>query len=193
MFEIWGNMNNLSQNEQLRFKRYLTNIDEGNTLPFVPVSYPLWEEFLKNCDVAVLTFKYFCYENSPKVTINQLENALKDFKTFKDKLLISLSPIGYDYNLSKDIKIPITASRAVLKSAVKKAKIFYSEEIGSSYFTYSSPDIHLVWFEDTLSLAKKHNLIKRYGYRGIYWEDAKGLFDGNWEALYEIYQKRESK
>ena len=192
MFEIWGNMNNLSQNEQLRFKRYLTHIDDGNTIPFVPVSYPLWEGFLEKCEVAVLTFKYFCYENSPKVTINQLENALKDFIHFKEKLLISLSPTGYDYNLSKDIKIPITASRAVLKSAVKKAKIFYSEEIGSSYFTYS-PDTHLVWFEDTLSLSKKHNLIKKYGYRGIYWEDAKGLFDGNWEALYEIYQKRENK
>ncbi len=193
MFEIWGNINNLSYEQQERLKKYLTNIDEDGLIPFVPPSYPLWKDFLSKCDIAVLTFKYFSYQNSPKITINQLKQALQEFIRFKNKLLISLSPMGYDYNLTKDIKIPITCNRAVLKSAVKNSKIFYCDELECSYFTYSSPDTHLVWFENTLSLAKKHNMIKEYGYRGIYWEDPHGLFDGNWEALYEIYQKRENK
>lgn len=193
MFEIWGDTKNLKNDELERINKYLTHTEHDKNLVFFPPSYPLWKEFLKKIDIAVLTFKYFTYQNSPYVTLPQLNEALKSFSEFKDKILVAISPIGKDYNLDKEIHIPITNNRANLKASVKGSKIFYCEEMGAPYFTYSAPDTHLIWFENTLSLATKHNLIKECGYKGVYYEHPEGFFEGNWEALYEIYQKKDSK
>lgn len=192
MFEIWGDTSNLKGDKLIRLNKYLTNTENHKNIVFFPPSYPLWKDYLKKVDVAVLTFKYFTYQNSPYVTLSMLNDALNDFVEFKDKILVAISPMGFDYNLDKEINIPITNNRATLKANVKGAKVYYSEEIGAPYFTYSAPDTHLIWFENTLSIATKHNLIKKYGYRGIYYEHPEGFFEGNWEALYEIYEKRNS-
>ena len=194
MFEIWATLSKNDNSKNDRLNRYMTHVFKSeDEMRFIPQSYELWKDELFNMDHAVLTFRYFKSHNSPYVTLNQLNKALKDFKEFKEKILISLSPMATDYNLDNDVCIPLTLNQAILKANIKSLPIYFSEEIGASYFTYSKNQSHLVWIEDTKSLALKHNLIKESGYRGIYWENPYSLLEGNWEALSEVWKKRTSR
>lgn len=191
MFEIWGCLKNKTDNRTERIQKYLTKAFESpEQVPFVPPNYDLWKEQIQNMDFAVVTFRYFRYQNAPYVTLPQLRQVFSDFAPVKEKILLELSAMGTDYNLAKDLSIPLTANQAALKASVKSCPIFFSEETGASYFTYQNTDAHLVWFEDTKSLSFKHNLIKQNGFKGIYWENPYALTEGNWESLYEIWQKR---
>ena len=192
MFEIWGTLNGRYTEKDKRLSEHFTRVlnhEEEKSILFVPPSLPLWQKKLEQEQTAVLTFKYFRYENSPYVTAQQLKSALQDFLPFREKMLVSLSPICTDYNLKSGTAIPLTINIAQFKAAVNCSCIYFDEGIGSSYFTYKSENTHLVWVEDTKAIAYKHNLIKAAGFKGIYWENPYALLEGGWESLTAIYKK----
>lgn len=194
MFEIWGTLKKEKGDTEKRLEKYLTHVFlPSDALPLVPPAYSLWKHAIEKYESIILTFRYYRYENSPYVTLNQLKAALLEFESVKAKTVVALSATGFDYNLDKNIHVPLTANQANLKAAIRSCPIFFSDEMGAAYFTYGAENAHLVWFENTKSLALKHNLIKNSGFKGIYWENPYALPEGNWEALYEIWQKRDSK
>ncbi len=191
MFEIWGTLSSQEDIRTQRIAKYLTKtFTDEQEVALIPPNYELWKNEIEQMEAAVVTFRYFHYQNAPFVTKKQLEDVLLLFEPVKHKILIELSAMGADFNLDKEIHIPLTANQATLKACVKSCPIFFSPEIGSAYFTYQATDTHLVWFENTQSIAYKHNLIKKNGFKGIYWNNPYALTEGNWESLYEIWQKR---
>lgn len=191
MFEIWGTLNGKNKEKDQRISSYLTKtltIDETENLNFF---YPFGfkNEELNKENIAVMSFKNLSILNSPYLTIKNLEKALSVFSPYKDKILVSLSAECRDYNLATEKMIPITLNIASFKALVNSSEMYFCEEFGASYFTYQKSSPHLVWIEDTKSIALKHNMIKAYGYKGIYLENPYSLLDGNWEALTAMYKK----
>ena len=192
MFEIWGTLNGKNKEKDSRISGYLTHtltFKEQNSVLFFSPFGEIFESGLAKADVAVMTFSRTDLLNSPYVNIKSLEKALRVFSPYKDKILVSLSAECRDYNLATEKMIPITLNIASFKALVNSSEMYFCEEFGASYFTYQKSSPHLVWIEDTKSIALKHNMIKAYGYKGIYLENPYSLLDGNWEALTAMYKK----
>lgn len=192
MFEIWGTLNGKNKEKDKRLASYLTRtltFEEQKSLLFFSPFDKAFEQRLVTEETAVMTFKHTFFSNSPYVNMKNLKTALNIFLPYKDKIIVSLSAECRDYNLVTEKMIPITLNIANFKASIHSSKIFFDEESGASYFTYMKNSPHLVWLEDTKSIALKHNLIKSSGYKGIYWENPYPLLDGNWEALTAIYKK----
>lgn len=190
MFEIWGTLKKDDiRNERL--SKYFTKIffDESD-VPFVPPCFKMWEQFIHEKEYIIITFRYFRQHQAPYVTLSHLSQTLKDFSAVKHKAIVELSPMAEDFKIGTQISIPMNANHAQLKASLKGSRIFYDEHTACAYYTYTSDTPHLVWLENTKSLAEKHNLIKKAGFKGIYWRYPYALPEGNWETMYSVYNKR---
>ncbi|MBR3942987.1 MAG: hypothetical protein IKJ55_06485 [Clostridia bacterium] len=190
MFEIFGTFKK-DDARNGRLTRYFTKtFFSEDTIDLVPPCYAKFRQFIATKNEVILSFRSFRYENAPYVTKTFLTDALEDFSPVKEKTVVELSPISTDFNLKTGIAIPMNGNQAVLRATIKGCPLFYDEHKACAYFTYLSDAPHLVWVENTRSLAEKHNLIKKAGFKGIYWRNPYDLPEGNWEAMYEIYNKR---
>ncbi|MBQ2967586.1 MAG: hypothetical protein IJE10_05660 [Clostridia bacterium] len=190
MFEIWGTFKRDDRRNERLFRYFTKTFFQEDMLPLVPPCFSSWASYIEKTDKIIVTFRHFRYQNAPYVTLQQLQAVLKDFDSVKEKTLIELSPMAEDFNLDKGFSIPMNGNQAVLKASLKGAPIFYDPLTACAYFTYKADETHLVWLENTRSIAEKHNLIKKNGFSGIYWRYPYALPEGNWESMYEIYEKR---
>ena len=190
MFEIFGTFKKDDVRNE-RIMRYFTKtFFTEDDIPFVPPCYAKFRQFIASKSEVVLTFRHFRYEHAPYVTKTFLKDTLDAFSEAREKILIELSPQSADFNLYTGRVIPMNGNQATLRASVKGCPLFYDEQKASAYYTYFSDAPHLVWVENTRSLAEKHNLIKKAGFKGIYWRYPYDLPEGNWEAMYSIYNKR---
>ncbi len=190
MFEIFGTFKKEDTRNE-RIMRYFTKtFFTEDDVTLVPPCYAKFRQFIESKNEIVLTFRHFRFENAPYVTKPFLRGTLEMFLPVKEKTIVELSPLSYDFNLNTGLCVPMNGNQAMLRASVKGSTIFYDQEKRCAYFTYFSDAPHLVWVENTQSLAEKHNMIKKAGFKGIYWRYPYDLPEGNWEAMYEIYQKR---
>ncbi|MBQ2897087.1 MAG: hypothetical protein IJE46_02035 [Clostridia bacterium] len=156
----------------------------------VPPAIKVAQFYSHFCDFIVVRFP--CqFLLSPCTNLPYFNKVLTDFLPVKHKTLIELSGECLNFNMLTSQYEILSYNQAILKCSIKGSKTFFDESIYSSYFTYSDSNHspHLVFLEDTLSISKKHNLVKEKGYMGIAWKDVFIMADGNWESLRGAYDK----
>lgn len=150
----------------------------------VPPIFKIAEFYAHFSDFIIVRFPYRI-PLKPCTHMPDFENTLKDFLPLKHKTLIELSGECADFNMYTSEYNILSYNQAVLKCSVKGSKAFFDDSSYASYFTYLdiSGEPHLVYMEDTVSISKKHNLVKDSGFCGIAWKDVALMADGNWESL----------
>jgi len=157
----------------------------------VPPIFKVAEFYAHFSDFIIVRFPYKI-PLKPCTNLPDFEKTLQLFAPIKHKSLIELSGDCVDFNMNTAQYEILSYNQAILKCALKNSKTFFDDNSYSSYFTYlgSFGEPHLVYTEDTLSISKKHNMIKELGFLGISWKDVALMADGNWESLKGAYNKK---
>lgn len=149
----------------------------------VPPAVKIAEFYGTFCDFLIVRFPILA-PLTPYTPLPFFEKVLSDFLPLKHKTLIELSGECLDFDMYSSSFESLSYNQATLKCALMSSKVFFDEATYLSYFTYLKEETpHIVFLEDTLSLSKKHNLIKEKGFLGIAWKDTEIMADGNWESL----------
>ncbi|MFD2925294.1 glycosyl hydrolase family 18 protein [Halobacillus naozhouensis] len=113
-----------------------------------------------------------------------IEFALKNVK--RNKILLGIPLYGYDWKLpyDKDILASAISNQNAVELAISHGvPIQYSEESQSPFFNYvdQTGQSHVVWFEDSRSIAEKNKLITEYRLLGVgAWQLSLGFAQGPW-------------
>jgi len=182
-------------NFEKTYGEFKKNISHLNSFPkkgvILPPSLKLGEFYLNFCDFLIIRFPYFA-PLTPCMPITLFEKKLLELSPIKHRVLIELSGDCTDFDMYSASFDIFSYNQAVLKCAIKSSKVFFDRNSYYSYYTYLSEKgtPHLVFMEDTQSISKKHNLIKKAGYLGICWKNVAVMADGNWESLKGVYENR---
>lgn len=107
-------------------------------------------------------------------------------KMARSKILIGVPFYGYDWPLPHRPEIggkALSTQAATLLAMSNQVPISYSKETESAFFYYHDAigQRHVVWFDDSRSMAEKMKLIKEYGIGGIgAWQLTLGMPQGPW-------------
>ncbi|WP_405098626.1 glycosyl hydrolase family 18 protein [Oceanobacillus sp. FSL H7-0719] len=107
-------------------------------------------------------------------------------KMNSSKVILGVPLYGYDWTLPYNPDIPATAisnHNAIELAMNFRVPINYSKEDEAPYFYYvdEAGQNHVVWFEDTRSIAAKMQLVREYQLQGIgAWQVGLGFYQGPW-------------
>ncbi|ASK64075.1 sporulation protein [Virgibacillus phasianinus] len=113
----------------------------------------------------------------------------------RQKILLGIPLYGYDWTVPynpETVATAISNQNAVELAISHGAPIQYSKKFESPYFNYVDQigQRHVVWFEDSRSIAEKNKLIKEYGLLGLgAWQLSLGFAQGPW-LLVEFFKVR---
>ena len=127
-------------------------------------------------------------EPGPTAPIEQVRKTIEFAldRVDRKKIILGTPLYGYDWTLPYNpdtLAAAISNQNAVELSMNQGAPINYSEEDQSPYFYYVDQlgKRHVVWFEDSRSMAEKMQLITEYGLLGIgAWQIGLGFPEGVW-------------
>ncbi len=99
-----------------------------------------------------------------------------------EKIMMGATTIGYLWQLPYFEGISKTNSinynNAILLASETSSTIYYNEENVSSYFYYSNPNLHLVYFRDARGFVAYNQMMPDFGLHGI----------ALWNVMYDITQ-----
>lgn len=99
-----------------------------------------------------------------------------------EKIMMGATTIGYLWQLPYYEGISKTNSinynNAILLASETNSTIYYNEENVSSYFYYSNPNLHLVYFRDARGFVAYNQMMPDFGLHGI----------ALWNVMYDITQ-----
>ncbi|WP_088051920.1 glycoside hydrolase family 18 protein [Virgibacillus dakarensis] len=127
-------------------------------------------------------------EPGPTAPIDEVKRTIEFALERMDstKIMLGVPLYGYDWQLPYNpdtLATAISNQNAVQLAMSKGSVINYSEEDQSPYFYYVDQhgQRHVVWFEDSRSMAKKMQLITEYQLLGIgAWQIGLGFPEGVW-------------
>ena len=104
----------------------------------------------------------------------------------RKQIILGIPFYGYDWILSDTDRVntrAISNHQAIELAARHGSSIYYSEEDQSPYFYYvdEQGQSHVVWFEDSRSVAEKLLLVKEFQLLGVgAWQIGLGFYQGPW-------------
>lgn len=127
-------------------------------------------------------------EPGPVAPINEVRRTIEYAMTkmARSKILIGVPFYGYDWPLPYRPEIggkALSTQAATLLAMNNQVPISYSKETESAFFYYydAAGQRHVVWFDDSRSMAEKMKLLKEYGIGGIgAWQLTLGMPQGPW-------------
>lgn len=110
-----------------------------------------------------------------------------------EKILLGVPNYGYDWMLpfmrGESQAVTIGHVEAVQIAIVNGVPIEYDETAQSPFFRYEQESVmHEVWFEDARSLARKFDLVREYGLRGIGVWQIMRLFRTMWLLYQDMFE-----
>lgn len=124
----------------------------------------------------------------PVAPINEVRNTIEFALESMDrsKIILGVPLYGYNWTLpynQGNLATAISNQNAINLAMNYSLPISYSEENEAPYFNYidRSGQTHVVWFEDTRSIAAKMELVREYQLQGIgAWQVGLGFPQGPW-------------
>ena len=127
--------------------------------------------------------------------IDQVERVLQYAVSVmpSEKILMGMPNYGYDWTLPF---VPGSAARSLSnQEAVELASrvgamILYDERVQAPYFNYYDEQghPHVVWFDDTRSIAARLALVAKYNLAGVSYWNINTFYPQNWAVLNAMYK-----